>query len=113
VWSPRHAEACEQAQIAPACFRRQVRVQFPASQPSARLSGRADLCHGDWAAVSVNAPSVGPGEGFLLYTTSGWAGGQLDGGYYFCSHLASAFNPPVPPQALAVALFTKAGLCPR
>jgi hypothetical protein len=70
-------------------------------------------CHGNWAAVSVNAPSVGPGEGFLLYTTSGWAGGQMDGGYYFCSHLASAFNPPVPPQALALALFTKAGLCPH
>jgi len=68
-------------------------------------------CAGGWAAALINAPSVGHGEAFLLRGTSGWVSDPINGGIYQCSDLRKAFVAPVPPQARALGLFRKLGLC--
>lgn len=68
-------------------------------------------CEGDWAAAAIYARSVGHGEAFLHRDSSGWVSDQVNGGIYECSDLPKAFVAPVPPQALALRLFRRVGLC--
>ena len=68
-------------------------------------------CEGGWAAALIYAPSVGHGEAFLLRGASGWVSDPINGGIYQCSDLRKAFVVPLPPQALALRLFRKVGLC--
>jgi hypothetical protein len=68
-------------------------------------------CQGGWAAATIYAPSVGPGEAFLVRTAAGWLSGPLNGSVFTCSDLATAFVAPVPPQPVAIQLFKKVGLC--
>lgn len=68
-------------------------------------------CEGGWAVALIYAPSVGHGEAFLLRGASNWVSDSINGGIYQCSDLRKAFVVPVPPQAQALRLFQKVGLC--
>lgn len=68
-------------------------------------------CSGDWAAAAIYARSVGHGEAFLRWGGSGWVSDPVNGGIYRCTDLRTAFVAPEPPQALALRLFRKVGLC--
>ena len=68
-------------------------------------------CEGGSAAALIYAPSVGHGEAFLLRGASDWVSDPINGGIYQCSDLRKAFVVPLPPQALALRLFRKVGLC--
>ncbi len=103
-------------QTATACTRRPLSRALAVANPQLKSFSwhvRSFACQDGWAAVTMYAPSVGAGEAFLRQAASGWTGGALDGGVYGCSDLQDSFDPPVPPQALASALFTKVGLCPN
>lgn len=97
------------------CTRDALRKAIGAANPQLNTSGwhiESFACLGRWAAVTVDAVSVGGGEGFLERTPSGWTPGPLSGGVYNCSDLQSSFGSPVPAQALAYSLFKDVGRCP-
>ncbi len=97
-----------------ACTHKAITTALIAANPqlnSFSWTLKSYACGSGWAIATVDAPSVGGGLAFLRQTASGWSGDPLSEAVYKCSDIRGSLGAAVPPQALAVALLNKVGIC--